>query len=91
MNRISRMGVLLFLVSVAPGALGSAQAPPVEELTVDITSAGLVKKVRAAVGDESAWSAVRTLRVTGTIDFAGQTLAIDGIESQGDLTVTTLR
>lgn len=48
-----------------------AQAPAVQELKVDISSEDLVRRVRAAIGDDAAWKAVTATISKGSIEIEG--------------------
>jgi hypothetical protein len=65
------------------------QAPAVTELPVDITGPALVKKVRAAIGDEASWAAAAMVTSKGIVEVSGQTLKIEMAEGLGDLAIGT--
>ena len=81
--------VALTFMAVAGSAL--AQAPAVQELPVDVTAPELVKRVRAAIGDEAAWTAVASMKSVGTIEMDGQSLTLENLEAKGDLNVGTMK
>jgi hypothetical protein len=88
MLKASRVLVLLFGFVTAPAF---AQAPAVQELPVDVTAAELVKRVRAAVGDEAAWEAIAARKSVGSVEIGDQSLALEVIEARGDRALITMK
>lgn len=64
------------LLTLALAAATVQDAPAIRELPVDISGPELRKRVRAAIGQEDAWSHVKTLRSRGALE-------IEGVEGAG--------
>ncbi len=92
MIRVRVPAKIATLVLLLAARLPATQIVPPQELPVDTNAGALIKRVRAAIGDEAAWNAAAMVTRTGTMEFVddGKKFNMKAIEGRGDLNLTTI-